>query len=622
MGQEKFFFDDFEVDELTRSLLKCGQLLPLSPKAFDILFVLVEHHGEVLSKQNLLDLVWKDQFVEEKNLTVHVTALRKALGEKKGEHRFVVTVPGNGYKFVARLNGPAQNGHAVGDDEAAAADNEGHHYKRLVRRNAVHGIAAVLLLLVGFAIYYYSARTGETISSIAVLPLINVGSDPKTDFLSDGITENLIDGLSQSPNLKVIARSSVFRYKTDEERFARLDLRQVASELGVRAVLTGRVEQRGDDFLISVELVDGRDNTRLWGGHYSRKYVDILSVEGEIAADISTKLRLKLTGEREIAKRYTDNIKAFELYMMGRAYVHKRTREDLNIAKQYYEQAIKEDRNYALAYAGLAEVYDNLGVRGYISSNEGHVKFEESARQAIALDNDLAEGHLMLGSFYMSTPPFNFEKGQSEYRRAIELSPSLALAHLYMGLSLMRLGRLDDGAVEMQRALELDPFSAIINRQNALYYYLKRDPVKALEIIQNANQVGPPFITTGEMGIYIQNKLYDETLVEIDKAKLARKDDPLLIGGSGMINAGKGNRFEAIAAINELKRLAPGEPRFAHWIAKIYSLLGDKDNAFLSIEEGVKGGALFSFYKDEPVWDPIRDDKRFGELVTRMGIPQ
>jgi len=455
--------------------------------------------------------------------------------------------------------------------------------------------------------------------SIAVLPFDNQNRDPDTEYLSDGIPESIINSLSQLPNLKVMSRNSVFHYKGKD-----MDAQAVAKELKVQAVLTGRMTQRGDGLSISVELINAQDNSQIWGQQYNRKLADVFAVQEEIAKEISEKLRLKLSGaeRQQLAKRPTENIKAFQYYMQGRSYINRQTREDLLEAIRYCEKAIEEDRNYALAYAGLADAYGNLGVRGYIAPIEGRRKAEEAARKALALDENLAEAHGALGLTYILFAPSNFALGDRELRHAIELSPSLAVAHLYLGYSLARQGRLDESLEELPKARELDPLSSIIARVAALPYYLKRDYVRALELLRQANELGPAFSTTVEIGIYIQNRLFNETLAELEKAKRGRKSDPILIYGTGMVYAAQGKRAEALQIIKELEEMSGASLSEAHWIAKIYATLNEKELAFSWLERGLAAGAIGSFYKDDPVWDPIRDDPRFAALVGKMVVPE
>jgi adenylate cyclase len=478
-------------------------------------------------------------------------------------------------------------------------------------------VAAVFSVSLFFLGRYTSSKQSAElpVKSIAVLPFDNQNRDPDTDYLSDGIPESIINSLSQLPNLKVMSRNSVFHYKGKDA-----DAQAVAKELKVQAVLTGRMTQRGDGLSISVELINAQDNSEIWGQLYNRKLADVFAVQEEIAKEISEKLRLKLTGaeRQQLAKRPTENLKAFQYYMQGRGYINRRTREDLLTAISYYDKALEEDRNYALAYAGLSEAYQSLGVRGYIPPIEGQRKMEEAARKALALDDNLAEAHAALGLAYVAFAPANFSLGDRELQRAIELSPSLALAPEYLGISLVRQGRLDEGLEELLKARELDPLSSIIARLVSLPHYLKRDYRRALELLRQANELGPAFTTTWEIGVYIQNRLFDESLAELEKAKGERKNDSILIYDTGMVYAAQGKRTEALQIIKELEEMSGASVSQAHWIAKIYATLNEKEMAFSWLERGLATGAVGAFYKEEPVWDTIRSDPRFAALVEKM----
>src|SRR5438128_3573727 len=451
--------------------------------------------------------------------------------------------------------------------------------------------------------------------SIAVLPFENQNRDPDTDYVSDGIPKSIINSLSQLPNLERRSRNSVFHYKGKD-----VDAPAVAKELKVQAVLTGRVTQRGDGLSISVELINAQDNSEIWGQQYNRKLADVFAVQEEIAKEVSEKLRLKLSGaeRQQLAKRSTENIKAFQHYMQGLSFAQRRTREDLLTAISYYDRAIEEDRNYALAYAGFADAYANLGAYGYIAPIDATRKTEKAAREAVALDENLAEAHAALALANIAFAPSNFQLGDRELRRAIELSPSLALAHSYLGFSLVRQGRLDESIGEMLKARELDPLSPLIARQAAMPYYLKRDYSRALELLRQANELGPAFTTTWEIGVYIQNKLLNETLAELEKAKREREDDPILIFDTGMIYAAQGKRAEALQIIKDLEGISGASLSQAHLIAKIYATLNEKEMAFSWLKRGLATGAIGPFYKDEPVWDPIRGDSRFAALAQKI----
>jgi adenylate cyclase len=454
--------------------------------------------------------------------------------------------------------------------------------------------------------------------SIAVLPFENQNRDPDTDYLSDGIPESIINSLSQLSQLKVMARSTVFQFKGKE-----VDPRKVGHDLGVRAVLMGRLIQQGDNLTIRTELVNVSDGTELWGQQYNRKLADVFAVQEEIAQEISEKLRLKLSGseKQRLAKRPTENLKAFQYYMQGRSIGRRNTREDLLAATRYYERAIKEDRNYALAYAGLADAYSTLGAFGSIAPIEGRRKAEDAGRQALALDENLAEAQAAHGYVYIVFSPSNFSQGDRELRRAIELSPNLPTAHLQLAVSLVRQGRLDESLEEILKARELDPLSSAIARVAAQPYYFKRDYVRALDLLRQANELGPALSTTWEIGVYIQNNVFNEAEAELEKAKRERTNDSILIYDTGMVYAAQGNRTEALEIIQKLEKMSGASLSQAHWIAKIYATLNEKELALTWLERGLEARAIGFFYKDEPVWDLIRSDPRFKALVDKISTP-
>ena len=656
LAHRSYEFGPFRIDAFKRLLLENGEVVPLTPKCFEILLVLIENSGEVIDKEGLMNRVWPDSFVEEGNLTYNISVLRKALGDRANEHLYIVTVPGRGYQFVADVSevclddsekaaqAPSEAGDAlkmreqaqerdetevesrktvalslVNEDAHAssAATSSAEYLLGEIKRHKRGTLLALPVLLMAAAALVYFAWGGKPIDSVAVLPFVNASADPNMEYLSDGITESLINSLSQLPNLKVMSRNSVFRFKGREN-----DAQEVGQQLGVRAVLTGRVTQRGDRLAISIELVNARDNSQIWGQQYNRQLADVFAVQEEIAKEISEKLRLKLTGaeRQQLAKRPTENLKAFQYYMQGRVYAHRRTREDLLTAIRYCEKAIEEDRNYALAYAGLADAYTNLGSRGYIAPIEGKRKAEEAARKALALDENLAEAHATLGSVNTLFAPPNFSLGDRELRRAIELSPNLAIAYQHLGISLVQQGRFDEALGELLKARELDPLSSIIARAAASPYYFKRDYVRALELLRKANELGPAFSTTWEIGVYIQNRALDEALAELEKAKRERKSDPMLIYSTALVYAAQGRRAEVLQIIKELEEMSGAILSHAQWIAKVYAALNEKELTLTWLERGLAAGAITLFFKDEPVWDPIRKDPRFADLLRRMGI--
>jgi len=494
--------------------------------------------------------------------------------------------------------------------------------KKWMRRNPTIALLilslAALAAAIGWNVWKSEFVPSPSATGIAVLPFENRGEDKANAYFVDGIQDEILTRLSKIADLKVIARTSTQHYKSTPR-----NLPEIAKQLAVAHILEGSVQKSGDAVRVNVQLIKAANGSHLWAETFDRKLTDIFAVESDIATAIAETLRVRLTGaeRQQLAKRPTENLRAFQYYLQGRSCINRRTREDLLTAIRYYERAIDEDHNYTLAYAGLAESYGVLGVYGYVAPIEGRRKEEEAARKALALDENLAEAHAVLGQAYVQFAPSNFPLGDRELRRAIELSPSLALAHFYLGVSLTRQGRLDESLEEHLKARELDPLSSIIARQFAIPYYFKRDYARALELLRQANELGPGFTSTWEIGIYIQNKLFDEALAELETAKRQRKNDSILIYDTGMIYAAQGKRGEALQTIKEMEEMSGASLSQAHWIAKIYATLNEKELAFTWLERGLATGAIGLFYKDEPVWDPLRSDPRFEALVEKMFAP-
>jgi serine/threonine protein kinase len=468
-----------------------------------------------------------------------------------------------------------------------------------------------------------TAKDGKPIESIAVLPFINDSDSLDMKYLSAFITESLSNNLSQLPNLKkVIAYNSVSQYMLKQSSNSPPDNQRIARDLNVRALLTGRVYQRGDSLTISVALVDTQDNRIVWGDLYNKKLADVFVIQAEISRVVTEKLRLRLTEEqsRQISEHSTKSIKAAQLYEHGQSFVHLATRENLFDAIRYYKYAIEADKTYARPYVGLAEAYASLGLRGYQDPSKSRDETAEAAGTAIFLDKDLPEAHVAVALADMEFAPYDFTNSDRELKRAIELSPNLAIAHQHLGISLIKQGRLDEGLMEALKARELDPYSAVIAKNVSLCYEVMRQYNEAIKSLRQAKDLGPPLSSTFEIGIYIQNGQYDEARNELLEQKRGRENDPLLVYGTGMIYAAQDDRARALNVIKELEGMPGMNFSQEHWIAKIYATLGQKDEAIAALERGLKTGAVGAFYKDEPVWDKIRNDARFTSLLRRMRI--
>src|SRR5687768_7134947 len=394
----------------------------------------------------------------------------------------------------------------------------GHAYRRSSARWILVAVTLLLLSAVGVGLYRWFVNTpARTVTSLAVLPFTNVSGDPDTEYLSDGVTESLIDTLSQLPNVKVMSRSSVFRYKRKEA-----DPQQAARALNVEAVLIGQVTQHGDDLTISVELVRAKDNSRLWGGRYSRKIAEILTVQHDITREISESLRQTITGEgeRQIARRNTKNPEAYQLYLRGRYFWYKRTEEGLRKSIDYYEQAIKSDPNYALAYVGMSDSYGmTTSTASTFPPSEAGLKAKEAALRALELDDTLAEAHVSLGRLKMNFD-WDWPAAEREFRRAIELNPTYAEAHHTYAHYLMAMNRPAEAFAASKRYLELDPLSLAANYHLGWHYLYARQYDEALAQLLRTVEMEPNFVGTHlYLGwVYEQKRMHAEAIATFQKS--------------------------------------------------------------------------------------------------------
>jgi serine/threonine protein kinase/tetratricopeptide (TPR) repeat protein len=488
------------------------------------------------------------------------------------------------------------------------------------------GVAlAILLILIsgaGYGVFKYRGSAGggtEAIKSIAVLPFQNKSTDADTDYLSDGLAESLIFRLSQIPGLKVSPTTSVMRYKGKDT-----DIAKVASELGVDAVMTGRLVKRGDNFNITVELVDVRNNKSLWGEQYERKMSDLLATQREIASAITQKLQLKLAGgeTRGITKRYTDNNEAYQLYLKGRFHFARRSDEDIRRGIDLFQQAIKLDPNFALAYVGVAESYNVMPSYPYMSPNEANPLAKEAVAKALELDPGLPEAHTVAGMI-AATYDWDWATAEREFKRSLELDPNLAITHYrYAWVYLSPMGRHDEAIAEMKRAMELEPLSLVQGANFAAVYLYARQFDKALDQAKKTYDLDPNLIT-GQNWMchaYDVNGMYAESLAISEKAAQLNRS---LFAALGYAYAKSGQREKAEAVLTQWKELEKTKYVANYWVATVYAALGEKDAAFAELEKAYQAHDWFiQRLKVDPYMDPLRDDPRFSDFVKRVGLPR
>jgi eukaryotic-like serine/threonine-protein kinase len=461
-----------------------------------------------------------------------------------------------------------------------------------------------------------SQQPSKTIDSLAVMPFVNLSGDPEMEYLSDGITDALINSLSQLRKLRVVPRSLAFRYKGRE-----IDLQRVGSELDARAVLTGRVMQRGDTLLIGTELMDAVRLSQLWGAQYNRKMADIFVLQEEIAREITEKLRLQLTGEerKRLTKRATGNKEAYQLYLKGRYWLDKRTPEGLGKASEYFQQAIAKDHIYAAAYAGLADCYSFLPQFAFVPPKEAYPKAKEAALKALEIDDALAEAHTSLALVKVHQD-WDWSGGEREFQRAIALNPDYAIAHLSYGWALANMGRIEDSIGEMKRALELDPLSLNINWLFGVVFYFARQYDQAIEQYRKTLELDPNyFLAHTFLGVaYVQKSMYKEGIAELEKA-VAISPSNLSLALLGYGYAAVGRRQEAQEVLDQLNEISKEKYVPALHRALIYVSLEEKDKAFECLEKAYEEHYIIAI-KVHPTYDPLRSDPRFADLLRRMNF--
>lgn len=556
-------FGPFRVDARERQLTRDGAVVPLRPKVFDILLMLVQNSGHILTKDDVMKNVWSNTAVEEGNISRTISTLREALGEGPRDHRYIETIPWRGYRFVANVR-------EVSVEEA-------------VRR----------------------------IDSIAVLPFANVNGDAKTEYLVDGITDSLIRSLAHSTNIRVTSRNSAFRYKGRE-----IDVQTVGRDLKVQALVLGRVAQSDESLSVSIELIDTRDDRHLWGAQYIRPNDDLLAVCDTISSKIHEKLRLEQRAQEPLVPtNHSPNHEAHVLYLKGRYHFNKLTWDGVQKAKGYLHQATELDPKYALAYAALSDCHNYLAER---------VEAKAAVLKALELDDALGEAYASLG-FFRFLYEWDFAGAETSFKRSLALNGNYAEAHHWYSIYLANLGRHSEAEREAKRAVELDPLSLLMNMTAALNFYCAREHDKAIKQLQRVLELEPHFmVALSVMGnVLVQKKLYEQAISEFQKVlELVKGPSVVEVSVKAIIAQAYGrwgNRKEALKLLEEVT--AAGT---ASWysIAGIYAALGEVDSAFESLNKAYEQHDLsLVSLKVDPSLDGVRSDPRFNRLMAAVGIP-
>lgn len=624
-------FGNFELDLAGECLLRDGEKLNINRRMFQVLRLLIERRGEIVSKNEFFEEVWEGDFVEDNNLTVAITSLRKVLGDNAKHARFIENIPRKGYRFAAAIETISRPPLTESADKLMA-----HPLPRIERsttplsgRLVAIGAAVGLIVIMAIASFGYKTfwRSGvpaaKPIDSLAILPFVE--SSAENEYLADGLTESIINDVSRLTRLRVIDRNSAFHYKDEP-----LDAARAGRELNVRAVVTGQVERQGDSFVVSVEMLDAESNSQIWRQQFRRRADDLFEIQQEVSEAIA-KNALSGSGDaeqRRIARRPTNDPLAYDLYLKGRYYWNKRSNADILRAIDLFRAAIDRDPTFAMAYIGLANSYTLGSLSGTGISNDEKIALSRGAvRRALEIDETIGEAYasMAINECYYD---WNFAGAESDYRKAIELSPNDATAHHWYAEFLSMQGRFDESYAEYEKALSLDPLSLPIRTDMAFSRYYARDYDKAIELLNLARKIDPEYGRTHNFLMYT----YREKGMFLEAAEAYEQDIRSHYGPDRRSDKSYSHIMRHIAEIRKEGRSLTAE---RYWRAELefeddpasffkavaYSKLGETDKAFEYLERSFKerySGMVW--LKVSPELDGIRADPRFQDLLKRVGF--
>jgi len=607
-------FGVFEVNFQSGELRKNGVKIKLQEQPFQLLTLLLEHPGEVVTREQLRQRLWPDGiYVDfERSLNRAVVKLRDALGDSAESARFVETVPRRGYRFIA----------PVGDTVAApivqppAALN---HRKSTMRWWSIGLIAVLLPGLVIFTLRLMTSSQLQqrSVQAIAVLPLENLSADPAQDYFADGMTDELITELAQLGKLRVISRTSVLRYKK-----TRLALPEIAHELNVDAVVEGSVLRSGDRVRISAQLVDARADRHLWAHSYEGELRDVLAVQREVAHEIAQQIRLSVSAEQNHEVPVRPLVpEAHDAYLQGRYHANKQTQKEIETALQYYRATLVKDPNYAPAYAAMAECYDYLALY-YWKPTDAMPRAKAAALKAVELDDSLAEAHAVLGVVYLEFD-WNWPAAEREMRRALELNPSSS-AHLFYAEYLASLGRRDEAVAEIERARSVDPFSLRVMSEGVLWEFVARNYDQAIQAGRAALASEPnnaPLYSYLAL-VYATQKRYAEA-IEFAQTSRRMDESPFIAAMVAYTYAAAGRRADAERALAGIGEEIKEQYSCSYEVGAAYTALGEPNQAFHWLDEAYEyRSTCMVALKQDPRLESLHSDPRFQTLVKRVGFPE
>jgi TolB-like protein/DNA-binding winged helix-turn-helix (wHTH) protein/Flp pilus assembly protein TadD len=633
-------FGVFEVDLRAGELRKHGLRIRLQEQPFQLLVMLLEHPGEVVTREELQKKLWSaDTFVDfDHGLNKAINKIRDALGDSAESPRFVETAARRGYRFLAEVKAadeaavpspelaPPHPPHLPALETRDRADLVGTPATPKRRLPALAwkiSVFVLLALMASLAAWKFHSRNrpASAIHSLAVLPLESLSNDASQDYFADGMTDELISDLGQISALRVISRTSVMAYK-----HARKPLPQIARELNVDAIVEGTVLRSGDQVRITAQLIDAAADKHLWSQSYEGELKDTLALQNHVARAIADQIRINLNPQEQAALKTAKvvNPEAYESYLKGRYFWNKRTPDSLRVALAYFNQATEEDPNYAQAYSGLADTYALLGdwQYGVMTPKEALPKAKAAAIKALELDSTLSEAHNSL-AFCFDAFDWDWESAGKEFRRSIELNPGYATAHHWYAWHLSLLGRYDEAIEEMRKAKSLDPLSLIINADLAELLGIAHFSDESIIQSRKTIEMDPNFALAHNQlaQAYLQKHMNGEAIAELQKAVELSAGSPTCIANLARAYAASGRTSEAVKLLSDLKKHSNGGYSDAAEVSMVYAALGDKTQAMhwleLGYEQRFNPGVLL-----RPGFDPLRSDPRFQDLLHRIGFPR
>jgi len=562
-------FGPFQFDLATGELRRSNQRVKLAPQPSNLLILLVQRAGQLVTREDIQQRLWgADTYVDfEQGLNFSIRQIRTSLGDDAENPRFIETLPRRGYRFIAR----------IGRDSSTV------------------------------------------IESLAVLPFENTSGDAGSQFLVDGLTESIIYRLARIRELSVIPRGTVFRYsRLDKDPY------EVGQELQVRAVVTGRMIQTGDDLILSVELIDVDSRNQIWGQRYRRKMAEVFEMQEDIANQICEKLRIELrpSGQNQAGKRDTENIEAYQLYLKGRFFWNKRTEQAIKKAIGHFNEAIERDPAYAAAYAAIADAYIPLGYYTYLPPGDAFPKAKSAASKALAIDESLADAHGVLGSVAWLHEGHR-SQAERELKLAIELSPNVPRLRQIYAEFLSSLARFDEAHLEMDKALELDALSVPLNYVAGLPYYYRRDYGRAIECCRKAIDLDSGFYPAHYLlGLaYLQEGRFPDAIRELEQANAISLATPFVLGALGTAYALAGKRDEATDVLGQLESDASQRYVSPYLKSTILAGLGQLEPALESLYEAQRLRCCrMAWIALDPLLDKFRNDPRFEALIHRVDL--